>query len=241
MKKEPKKPSKMTGIRTKISLMMIVLLAVVVLTLTLTLFFSFRKTTAGISSMRWKRRWKSTGFVEELMERIRTADELVYPMERVEENNLPPIAGIIVRFDPKKDYSDLNSHLAVYQEGRKLFQDYFQTCFGEENFGAVSQLYVEDTYPLAAYLSKIYDLDQKESGFFSARKVKTQDWYQKTILQDGENYWFTRTEEPDRIYVSRLVKNQPVCGRKPDGISARSPLSCSWTSRGSAVGFRWTI
>lgn len=40
--------------------------------------------------------------VEELMERIRTADELVYPMERVEENNLPPIAGIIVRFDPKK-------------------------------------------------------------------------------------------------------------------------------------------
>lgn len=221
MKKEPKKPSKMTGIRTKISLMMIVLLAVVVLTLTLTLFFSFRKTTAGYILDALETTMEINGdSVEELMERIRTADELVYPMERVEENNLPPIAGIIVRFDPKKDYSDLNSHLAVYQEGRKLFQDYFQTCFGEENFGAVSQLYVEDTYPLAAYLSKIYDLDQKESGFFSARKVKTQDWYQKTILQDGENYWFTRTEEPDRIYVSRLLK----ISRYADGSLMEYPL-----------------
>ena len=129
MKKEPKKPSKMTGIRTKISLMMVVLLAVVVLTLTLTLFFSFRKTTAGYILDALETAMEINGdSVEELMERIRTADELVYPMERVEENNLPPIAGMIVRFDPKKDYSDLNSHLAVYQEGRKLFQDYFQTC-----------------------------------------------------------------------------------------------------------------
>lgn len=63
MKKEPKKPSKMTGIRTKISLMMVVLLAVVVLTLTLTLFSPFERRQPDISSMRWKRRWKSTGIL----------------------------------------------------------------------------------------------------------------------------------------------------------------------------------
>ncbi|MFR1307766.1 MAG: hypothetical protein ACLSCO_01985 [Gallintestinimicrobium sp.] len=160
--------------------------------------------------------------VEELMERIRTADELVYPMERVEENNLPPIAGMIVRFDPKKDYSDLNSHLAVYQEGRKLFQDYFQTCFGEENFGAVSQLYVEDTYPLAAYLSKIYDLDQKKVDFFCPESKNT-----GLVPEDDPAGRRKLLVYQNRGTGSDLcvppVKNQPVCGRKPDGISARSP------------------
>ena len=234
MKEHGKDTSKKTGIRTKISLMMIFLMAAVVLTLTITLFFSFRKTTAGYILDAVETAMQINGdSVAELMERIRTADELVYPMERVEETNLPPIAGMITGFDPKEDYSDLNQYLASYQEGKKLFQDYFQTCFGEESSGSVSQLYVDASYPIAAYLSKIYDLDRKESGIFSAEKVREQEWYQNTVMQGGENFWFTRKEEPNRIYVSRLLNINRYEGGKLDeyplGVLVLQ-LDVSWIS-----------
>ena len=223
MKKEPKKPSKMTGIRTKISLMMVVLLAVIVLTLTLTLFFSFRKTTAGYILDALETAMEINGdSVEELMERIRTADELVYPMGRVEENNLPPIAGMIVRFDPKKDYSDLKS--AGGLSGREeavpgLLSDLFRG----------RKLWIGQPAVCGGYLSA---RSESEQNIRSGSKRK---WI--FFCPESKDTGLVPEDDPAGrrkllVYQNRgtgsdlcvpPVKNQPVCGRKPDGISARSP------------------
>lgn len=148
----------------------------------------------------------------DLLNRIEITTDLVHDSDviyRDTDTELPDILNMIVTFEERGDNSHLVSYLGDYKRNKALFNNYFKTCFGENESVYGNVLFVDDSWPVHRYMRGLSD-PITEKGFSSNRLVKEEDWYQRAREADGKPYWFTMGEDKTMLCMARLLKYRHI-------------------------------
>ena len=138
----------------------------------------------------------------DLLNRIEITTDLVHDSDviyRDTDTELPDILNMIVTFEERGDNSHLVSYLGDYKRNKALFNNYFKTCFGENESVYGNVLFVDDSWPVHRYMRGLSD-PITEKGFSSNRLVKEEDWYQQIKTA------FTGETAKQYFHTKRLVR-----------------------------------
>ena len=177
----------------------------------------------------------NAGSLAELTKRLETSLDLVNDNGIVfmpDDTAMQELCHMIHEYQKQPDHGNLWELRQEYEKNGKRFQNYFQMCFGD-SVSWCSWLFVDDRYDLACFLGKRVTLSEKQTGFYSCESVKEEAWYRDALAADGEVIWFTKEEEPGKLYMARLLKYSFVEKNKihqdPLGVLAVS-FDVSWVA-----------
>lgn len=145
--------------------------------------------------------------LETLLQRIEIASDLVHESDFIlsdEGAELPAITKMITEYYPAAHNENLLQLNKEYSANLKLFNDYFKTCFGEEESEYSNILFVDARWPIHVYMPKRTSCITG-NGFGSNIKVKDSEWYQQAELLDGVTFWFVQ-EDTDCLCMAKLLK-----------------------------------
>lgn len=122
------------------------------------------------------------------------------------DTSRPALCRLVMDYDGSKDPQDIFELKKDYDSALGLFTAYFSACFGEGSDSSCI-FFVDSSYPVQGFLSG-WGLDNSSSGLRSSREVSSMDWYRNAVEAEGETCWFTQPDQPDRLYLSKALKNR---------------------------------
>lgn len=119
-------------------------------------------------------------------------------------NNFSAVANLILNYEKSDEVGHLYNFVQNTSAGKNQFKELFDTILGTTSSTPKSILIVLEEYPIAEYLGKW--VGTSSTAFISCADLESEEWYQKTIEKDGEFHWFSLKDEPDKIFLTKLLK-----------------------------------
>lgn len=107
---------------------------------------------------------------------------------------------------------DLMVDIKQYEKLKVMFRNYMYITLepAVPQYSAV--FFVDDSMPLSQIFQNSYGSDYMKSRYamntavmYKNNGAKEEDWFLKTVEQNGEQYWFKAPEEADILYISRYL------------------------------------
>ena len=116
----------------------------------------------------------------------------------------------------------LNAHPGAYMDtytnvnrlNNEMTKYLFVPLTSSMNVSSIS-FFVSPDMPFAGALTAG---SQMLFGFFNGREAAASPWYRQSVEADGRLIWFRLDEQPDQLFVARLLKN-------PEALAAENVLS----------------
>lgn len=124
-------------------------------------------------------------------------------LEYSNTRQLSPVGDMIVKYNPPKN--DIRLYELVQEMTRnKLFLDnLFTTALNVSGENASYALIVDAKHTVSKYFSR-WSFD-RDSGIFRSEKADETQWYKRTVEADGEKYWFTEKDYPNRVFLAKCL------------------------------------
>lgn len=120
-------------------------------------------------------------------------------------NHLSEYISVFEEYHPKN--RNLKQALEQNVDNKVNFQNLFKAVLGTTNNLSVT-LYFSQEYPLSVYYPG--GSSMTDSVFRSDRDLQEVEWYQQTVQREGDYYWFLQEENPEKIFVAKLLTYQKV-------------------------------
>lgn len=124
-------------------------------------------------------------------------------LEYSNTRQLSPVGDMIVKYNPPKN--DIRLYELVQEMTRnKLFLDnLFTTALNVSGENASYALIVDAKHTVSKYFGR-WSFD-RDSGIFRSEKADETQWYKRTVEADGEKYWFTEKDYPNRVFLAKCL------------------------------------
>ena len=126
-------------------------------------------------------------------------------------SSLTTVADAIINFEISEDTSNVKEELERYQTAVEYFTGMIELACGKETDGYQGQLIIFEEYPIANYLIN-WNVNKTAvvSEFVAASDLEQEVWYQKTLEKAGDYYWFVQEEQPEMLFVAKLLTYQQL-------------------------------
>jgi len=123
------------------------------------------------------------------------------------EGTMSSIGRFVVEEKHKEELGYLYQLQLQLLDNKANFRGLFDAIFKTKSSDVDSALIIMQEYEISKYLSVMYgEKILSGSVFYTDKEVNQREWYQKTLEQDGEFYWFSIENEHDKLYLAKLLK-----------------------------------